>query len=62
MGIDFVLRHSHKEREKSMTSESIFILLAIIAYLGITVGIGVYYSKKGSTSDTAGFYLGGERS
>lgn len=59
MGIDFALIHSHKEREKSMTSESFFILLAIIAYLGITVGIGVYYSKKGSASDTAGFYLGG---
>lgn len=42
-----------------MTSSSICILIAIIAYLGATVLIGVYYSRKGSASDTANFYLGG---
>jgi len=42
-----------------MSSASICVLIAIIAYLGVTILIGVYYSKKGSSSDTANFYLGG---
>ncbi len=42
-----------------MSSASICVLIAIIAYLGVTILIGVYYSKKGSTNDTANFYLGG---
>ncbi|SFA89836.1 sodium/proline symporter [Acetitomaculum ruminis DSM 5522] len=42
-----------------MTSTEICLLIAIIAYLGLTVLIGVYYSKKGSASSTANFYLGG---
>ncbi len=44
-----------------MTSASICILIAIIAYLGVTVGIGFYYSKKGSGEDTENFYLGGRK-
>ena len=42
-----------------MTSTSICVLIAIIAYLAVTVLIGVYYSRKGSADDTANFYLGG---
>ncbi|MCR5785295.1 MAG: sodium/proline symporter [Eubacterium sp.] len=42
-----------------MSTESICVLVAIIAYLVLTVCIGVYYSRKGSASDTTNFYLGG---
>lgn len=42
-----------------MTASSICVLLAIICYLGITIFIGVYYSRKGSAGDTDNFYLGG---
>ncbi|SKB58105.1 sodium/proline symporter [Lachnospiraceae bacterium] len=42
-----------------MTSTSICVLIAIIAYLSITILIGIYYSRKGSGNDTANFYLGG---
>ncbi|OON87920.1 sodium:proline symporter [Oribacterium sp. C9] len=42
-----------------MSSASMCVLIAIIAYLGLTIGIGVYYSRKGGSSDTENFYLGG---
>ncbi len=42
-----------------MSTASICILISIFAYLGITIFIGVYYSRKGSASDTENFYLGG---
>ncbi len=42
-----------------MTGSSICVLLAIFAYLGLTIYIGVYFSKKGSVEDTENFYLGG---
>ena len=42
-----------------MTGSSICVLLAIFAYLALTIFIGVYYSKKGSGEDTENFYLGG---
>ena len=42
-----------------MSGTSICVLMAIIAYLGVTILIGVYYSRKGSSADTENFYLGG---
>ena len=42
-----------------MSTASICILISIFVYLGITIFIGVYYSRKGSASDTENFYLGG---
>ncbi len=42
-----------------MTTSSIFVLLSIILYLGITIYVGVYYNRKGSAKDTESFYLGG---
>ncbi len=48
-----------KRKGKSMTSESLYVLLVIIVYLAVTVFIGVYYGRKGSSSDTTNFYLGG---
>ena len=44
-----------------MSAASICILIAIIVYLGITVCVGIYYSRKGSAEDTANFYLGGRK-
>ncbi|MBR5047493.1 MAG: sodium/proline symporter [Eubacterium sp.] len=42
-----------------MSTASIFVMLSIVLYLGITIYVGVYYSRKGSGSDTENFYLGG---
>ncbi len=42
-----------------MTSTQICILIAIIVYLVATIGIGFYFSRKGSAKDTENFYLGG---
>ena len=42
-----------------MSTASICVLMSIIIYLGITIYVGVYYSRKGSGSDTENFYLGG---
>ena len=42
-----------------MTGSAICMLLAIFAYLGLTIYVGVYFSKKGSGEDTENFYLGG---
>ncbi len=42
-----------------MSTASICILISILVYLGVTIYIGVYYSRKGSASDTENFYLGG---
>ena len=40
-----------------MNTESIWILLTIIAYLGIVLAIGIYYAKKNESASD--FYLGG---
>lgn len=40
-----------------MSSTSIIILCTIFAYMGILIGVGVYNSKKNSSSED--FYLGG---
>ncbi len=42
-----------------MSITSICILLAIIVYLMITIFVGFYYSRRGASGDTEGFYLGG---
>ena len=42
-----------------MTGSAICVLLVIFAYLGLTIYVGVYFSKKGSAEDTENFYLGG---
>ena len=42
-----------------MTSAEICMLISIIAYLGVVVGIGVWFSRKNKTTDD--FYLGGRR-
>lgn len=47
------------ERGEIMTASNICILIAIIVYLVATIGIGVYFSRSGSSSDTDNFYLGG---
>ena len=42
-----------------MTSTSILMLLAIIAYLAVVVGMGVVLAKKNHTTED--FYLGGRK-
>lgn len=42
-----------------MSSTSIIILCAILAYMCLLIGVGVYNSRKNSTSED--FYLGGRR-
>ncbi|MDO4475662.1 MAG: sodium/proline symporter [Lachnospiraceae bacterium] len=42
-----------------MAGSTGYILAAIIVYLVVTVGIGVYFSRRGSGEDTDSFYLGG---
>lgn len=42
-----------------MSTANICILIAIIAYLAIVLGIGVYFTKKNNTVDD--FYLGGRK-
>ena len=42
-----------------MTSTSILILLAILAYLAVVVGMGVVLAKKNHTTED--FYLGGRK-
>lgn len=44
-----------------MTSAQICILLAIIVYLTAMVGIGIYFSRRGSGSSAGEFYLGGRK-
>jgi len=44
-----------------MTSAQVLILLTIVAYLVAMVLIGVYFSRKGSGSNSGEFYLGGRR-
>ena len=44
-----------------MTLSSICMLLAIIAYLVITIYIGFFFSRKGASGDTENFYLGGRK-
>lgn len=36
-----------------------WIMLTIVAYLGVMVGVGVYWSKK--NNDASDFYLGGRK-
>ena len=42
-----------------MSGTSIIILCAILVYMCLLIGVGIYYSKKNSTSED--FYLGGRR-
>ena len=42
-----------------MTTADICILIAIFAYLGVMIAIGVIYSKRNKSSDD--FYLGGRK-
>ncbi len=49
---------SSAEMEKIMTSQ-IYIILAIIAYLGVMIYIGIVFSKK--NTQAAEFYLGGRK-
>ena len=40
-----------------MTTESICMLITMIAYMAVVIGIGLYFSKKNKNTDD--FYLGG---
>ena len=42
-----------------MTYSLQLILVAIIAYLSMTMLIGVYFSRRGSGSSSNEFYIGG---
>lgn len=44
-----------------MSMEQIGILGAIVCYLTVMVGIGIYYGKKGSGDSADEFYLGGRK-
>jgi len=44
-----------------MTASSLWILVAILAYLGIMLYIGFYATRKGSGNSTGEFYLGGRK-
>ncbi len=42
-----------------MTTSSICIMIAIVAYLALVIAIGIYFSRKNRTTDD--FYLGGRK-
>ena len=42
-----------------MTSTSVLMLIAILAYLAVVVGMGVVLAKKNRTTED--FYLGGRK-
>ena len=44
-----------------MTSAQVCILLAIILYLAGMIGVGIYFSRKGSGASLHEFYLGGRK-
>ncbi|MCC8061319.1 MAG: sodium/proline symporter [Clostridiales bacterium] len=44
-----------------MISAQFGIIIAIVAYLGIMMYIGVYFSKRGGAGSTDEFYLGGRK-
>ena len=44
-----------------MNNNSLWILVAIVVYLVVTIIIGIVYSRKGAGSGTSEFYLGGRR-
>jgi len=44
-----------------MTTAKLCIIIAIVIYLAVMVGIGVFYSRKGGGSTSGEFYLGGRK-
>ena len=44
-----------------MTTAQICIITAIVIYLVVMVGVGVFYSRKGGGSSSGEFYLGGRK-
>jgi len=44
-----------------MDTAKILILATVVAYLAVTVIVGIYFNRKGSAKNSSEFYLGGRR-
>ncbi len=44
-----------------MATSQIFIIITIILYLALMIGIGFYFSRKGSGANSTEFFLGGRK-
>ena len=42
-------------------TSNVCILIAIVAYLALTVAVGVHFSRRGGGTDSSSFFLGGRK-